>query len=390
MAERPDPVAIIGLGMRLPGAEDLDGFWSHLAAGRSLITEVPPERWDACELQGDPSKGNRTASIWGGFVDGADTFDAAFFGISPREAAWMDPQQRFALEMAWHAIEDAGYAASALAGTRTGVFMGCCHWDYAELLEKHLAQLDAYLPTGIAFSIIANRVSHFFDFRGPSIANDTACAASLTSLYEAVRALQAGECDLALAGGVNLIWSPNHFVAFSKAGMLARDGRSKAFDEAADGYVRSEGGAVLLLKPLSRALQDGDPIHAVIAGIGINHGGRTNSLTVTNPEAQAELIARVHREAGVAPDAIDYIEAHGPGTHARRSDRGLGPEGGVRDPRRRDRRVLPAGDLRHRLGEDQYRPPGRRGGRCRHRQGVGGAEARPDPGQCRLYRDEQV
>ncbi|MBB4302684.1 acyl transferase domain-containing protein/enoyl-CoA hydratase/carnithine racemase/aryl carrier-like protein [Rhodobium orientis] len=312
MAERP--VAIIGLGMRLPGADDLDGFWAHLAAGRSLITEVPPERWDAAALKGDPSKGNKTASIWGGFVDGADTFDAAFFGISPREAAWMDPQQRFALEMAWHAIEDAGYAASALAGTPTGVFMGCCHWDYAELLEKHLAQIDAYLPTGIAFSIIANRVSHFFDFRGPSITNDTACAASLTSLYEAVRALQAGECDLALAGGVNLIWSPNHFVAFSKAGMLARDGHSKAFDDAADGYVRGEGGAVLLLKPLSRALQDGDPIHAVIAGIGVNHGGRTNSLTVTNPEAQAELIARVHREADVLPDAIDYIEAHGPGT----------------------------------------------------------------------------
>ncbi|MCW2306576.1 SDR family NAD(P)-dependent oxidoreductase [Rhodobium gokarnense] len=312
MAERP--VAIIGLGMRLPGADDLDGFWQHLAAERSLISEVPPERWDAAELKGDPANGNKTASIWGGFVDGADTFDAAFFGISPREAAWMDPQQRFALEMAWHAIEDAGYAASALAGTRTGVFMGCCHWDYAELLEKHLAQLDAYLPTGIAFSIIANRVSHFFDFRGPSITNDTACAASLTSLFEAVRALQAGECDLALAGGVNLIWSPNHFVAFSKAGMLARDGRSKAFDEAADGYVRGEGGAVLLLKPLSRALEDGDPIHAVIAGIGVNHGGRTNSLTVTNPAAQAELIARVHREAGVPPDAIDYIEAHGPGT----------------------------------------------------------------------------
>jgi acyl transferase domain-containing protein/acyl carrier protein/enoyl-CoA hydratase/carnithine racemase/NAD(P)-dependent dehydrogenase (short-subunit alcohol dehydrogenase family) len=309
-----EPVAIIGVGMRLPGADRLDDFWQHLAAERCLISEVPTERWDAKDLMGDPARGNKTNSIWGGFIEKADCFDAAFFGISPREAAWMDPQQRFALEMAWHAIENAGYRASDLAGSRTGVYMGVCHWDYAELLEKHLANVDAYTPTGIAFSIIANRVSHFFDFQGPSITNDTACAASMTSVYEAVRALQDGTCDLALAGGVNLIWSPNHFVAFSKAGMLSKEGRSKAFDDAADGYVRGEGGAILLLKPLSKALADRDPIHAVIRGIGINHGGRTNSLTVTNPAAQAELIRQVHREAGVSPETIDYVEAHGPGT----------------------------------------------------------------------------
>jgi acyl transferase domain-containing protein/acyl carrier protein/enoyl-CoA hydratase/carnithine racemase len=309
-----EPVAIIGVGMRLPGAESLDDFWQHLAAGHCLISEVPTGRWDAEDFKGDPARGNKTNSIWGGFVEQADCFDAAFFGISPREAAWMDPQQRFALEMAWHAIENAGYRASALAGSRTGVYMGVCHWDYAELLEKHLANIDAYTPTGIAFSIIANRVSHFFDFQGPSITNDTACAASMTSVYEAVRALQDGTCDLALAGGVNLIWSPNHFVAFSKAGMLSKEGRSKAFDDAADGYVRGEGGAVLLLKPLSEALADRDPIHAVIRGVGINHGGRTNSLTVTNPSAQAELIKQVHREADASPDTIDYVEAHGPGT----------------------------------------------------------------------------
>lgn len=309
-----EPVAIIGLGLRLPGADVLDAFWEHLAAERSLISKVPSERWDREALQGDPAKGQKTNSIWGGFIEDADCFDAEFFGISPREAAWMDPQQRFALEMAWHAIEDAGYRASSLAGSRTGVFMGVCHWDYAELLEKHLAKVDAYTPTGIAFSIIANRISHFFDFQGPSITNDTACAASMTSLYEAVRAIQDGTCDLALAGGVNLIWSPNHFVAFSKAGMLSKDGRGKAFDDAADGYVRGEGGAVLLLKPLSQAVKDGDPVHAVIRGIGINHGGRTNSLTVTNPAAQADLIAQVYRDAEVGPDSIDYIEAHGPGT----------------------------------------------------------------------------
>jgi len=309
-----EAIAIIGVGLRLPGAGSLDEFWAHLAAGRSLISEVPAGRWDKAALRGNPAQGNKTGSIWGGFVDDADCFDAAFFNISPREAAWMDPQQRFALELAWQAIEDGGYRASALAGSRTGVYMGVCHWDYAELLEKHLAQVDAYTPTGIAFSIIANRVSHFFDLRGPSIANDTACAASLTSVYEAVRALQAGECDLALAGGVNLIWSPNHFVAFSKNGMLSRTGQSKAFDAAADGYVRGEGGAMLLLKPLAQAQADGDPIHGVIRGIGVNHGGRTNSLTVTNPQAQAALIAGVIREAGVAPDSISYIEAHGTGT----------------------------------------------------------------------------
>ncbi|MBE0532367.1 MAG: SDR family NAD(P)-dependent oxidoreductase, partial [Rhodospirillales bacterium] len=308
------PIAIIGIGLRLPGADSLDGFWGHLAAARPLISEVPRRRWDKRQWQGNPAGGNKTNSIWGGFIEDADCFDAAFFAISPREAAWMDPQQRFALEMAWHAIEDAGYRAAALAGSRTGVFMGVCHWDYAELLEKHLTQLDAYAPTGIAFSIIANRVSHFFDFRGPSVTNDTACAASLTSVNDAVRTLQNGECDLALAGGVNLIWSPNHFVAFAKAGMLSRDGRAKVFDAAADGYVRGEGGAMLLLKRLDEALADGDPIHAVIRGVGVNHGGRTNSLTVTNPQAQAALIAEVHKAAGIAPDSVSYIEAHGTGT----------------------------------------------------------------------------
>ncbi|MGE4278083.1 MAG: SDR family NAD(P)-dependent oxidoreductase [Magnetospirillum sp.] len=310
----PAPIAIIGIGLRLPGADNLGQLWDHLAAGRSLISEVPAQRWDKEALRGNPSRDHKTNSIWGGFVADADCFDADFFAISPREAAWMDPQQRFALEMAWHAIEDAGYRASDLAGSRTGVFMGVCHWDYAELLEKHLATVDAYTPTGIAFSIIANRVSHFFDLRGPSVTNDTACAASLTALHDAALALRAGQCTQALAGGVNLIWSPNHFVAFAKAGMLSKDGRAKAFDEAADGYVRGEGGAMVLLKPLDQALADGDAIHGVIRGIGVNHGGRTNSLTVTNPQAQADLIVEVFQGAGIAPETVSYIEAHGPGT----------------------------------------------------------------------------
>lgn len=298
--------------MRLPGAETLDELWDNLAAGRCLISEMPPARMDAAAVRAMP--GQEATSLWGGFVADADRFDSGFFNLSPREVAWMDPQQRWALELAWTAIEDAAIRPSALAGSRTGVFMGVCHWDYAELIEKHVTRLDANTPTGIAFSIIANRVSHFLDLRGPSVVNDTACAASLVALHDAVRALQNGTCTLALAGGVNLIWSPNHFVTFSKNGMLSKQGRSRAFDDDADGYVRGEGGAMLLLKPLQAALADGDPIHAVIRGIGTNHGGRTNSLTVTNPRAQAELIAEVWRQAGVGAETVGYIEAHGPGT----------------------------------------------------------------------------
>ncbi|MER5985193.1 SDR family NAD(P)-dependent oxidoreductase [Streptomyces sp. NPDC001787] len=314
-APAPDDVAIIGLALRFPGADTLEELSRHLIAGRSLISEVPSERWSKERYFGDPKRGaQRTNSIWGGFIEHADCFDADFFAISPREAESMDPQQRMALELAWRALEDAGYAASGLAGTETGVFMGVCHADYAEMMEREGARTDVYFPTGTAYSIIANRVSYHFDFQGPSITNDTACSSSLVSVYEAVRALRNGECGLALAGGVNLIWSPKHFVAFSQASMLSRTGRASAFDESADGYVRGEGGAVLVLKPLAQAVADGDLVHAVIKGVATNHGGRTNSLTVTNPAAQANLIERLYTRAGIRPETVSYIEAHGPGT----------------------------------------------------------------------------
>ncbi|MEV5203142.1 SDR family NAD(P)-dependent oxidoreductase [Streptomyces sp. NPDC053720] len=314
-APATDDVAIIGLALRFPGAETLEELGGHLVAGRSLISEVPPERWSKERYFGDPRLGaQKTNSVWGGFIEHADCFDAEFFNVSPREAESMDPQQRMALELAWRAIENAGYAASAFAGTETGVFMGVCHADYAEMMEREGARTDVYFPTGTAYSIIANRISYYFDFQGPSITNDTACSSSLVSVYEAVRALGNGECGVALAGGVNLIWSPKHFVAFSQASMLSRTGRASAFDESADGYVRGEGGAVLLLKPLARAVADGDPIHAVIKGVATNHGGRTNSLTVTNPTAQANLIEGLYTRAGIRPETIGYIEAHGPGT----------------------------------------------------------------------------
>ncbi|SFS90387.1 SDR family NAD(P)-dependent oxidoreductase [Saccharopolyspora flava] len=313
--EHSGDIAITGLALRLPGADTLDELHGHLVAGRSLIREVPAERWSQERWFGDPRRGaEKTSSIWGGFLEGADRFDADFFAISPREAESMDPQQRFALELSWQAVEDAGYRAAELAGTRTGVFMGVCHQDYAELMEREGAVTDAYFPTGTAYSIIANRVSYSLDLQGPSITNDTACSSSLVSVYEAVSALQRGECEQALAGGVNLVWSPKHFVAFSQASMLSRTGRSKAFDQDADGYVRGEGGAVLLLKPLERAVADGDPVHAVIKGVATNHGGRTSSLTVTNPSAQSELIEGLYARAGIRPDSVSYIEAHGPGT----------------------------------------------------------------------------
>ncbi|MEU2743005.1 SDR family NAD(P)-dependent oxidoreductase, partial [Streptomyces sp. NPDC007095] len=308
-------IAVIGLALRFPGSDTLSGLVSHLTAGHSLISEVPEDRWSKERWFGDPRGGaEKTRSVWGGFIDDAECFDAAFFGISPREASTMDPQQRLTLELAWRAVEDAGYRASALAGSDTGVFMGVSHSDYAELMERDRAKIDAYLPTGTDFAVVANRVSYHFDFRGPSVANDAACASSLVSVHQAVAALRAGECGMALAGGVNFAWSPKLFVAFSQAGMLSPTGRSHAFDKGADGFVRGEGGAVLLLKPLARAVEDGDLVHAVIKGTGTNHGGRTNSLTVTNPAAQADLIEGVYTRAGVPVGSVGYIEAHGPGT----------------------------------------------------------------------------
>ncbi|WP_078843785.1 beta-ketoacyl synthase N-terminal-like domain-containing protein [Streptomyces albus] len=300
---RAEGIAIVGVSLRLPGAESMDEFWQLLDEGRCVIGDPPPERRESA---------GRAAR--GGFLADADAFDAAFFNISPREAMFMDPQQRFAMELAWQAIEDAGYRAAALQGSRTGVFMGVANSDYTELAETRHGEVDAYLPTGTSAAIIANRVSYWFDLHGPSMTIDTACASSLVAVQQAVRALEHGDCEYALAGGVNLCWSSRRFEALSRNGMLSDDGLCRAFDSRADGYVRAEGGAVVLLKPLATAVADGDAIHAVVRGIGSNHGGRTNSLTITNPQAHADLVSDVYTRAGVGPDTVGYIEAHGPGT----------------------------------------------------------------------------
>ncbi|WP_089103849.1 type I polyketide synthase [Streptomyces hyaluromycini] len=305
-------IAIVGVGLRFPGAESLTGFWSQLADERCVVGDLPAVRRDSDESFSAP--GGEANRVRGGFLADADAFDASFFGISPREAMYMDPQQRFALELAWKAVEDAGYQASALQGSRTGVFMGVANTDYTELLEKQGDAFDACVPTGTSSAIIANRVSYWFDFRGPSLTVDTACASSLVAVHQAVRALERGDCDQALAGGVNLCWSGRRFTALRRNGMLSENGLCKAFDASADGYVRAEGGAVIMLKPLATALAAGDAIHAVIKGIGTNHGGRTNSLTITNPQAHADLICSVYAEADVAASSISYIETHGPGT----------------------------------------------------------------------------
>jgi acyl transferase domain-containing protein/acyl carrier protein/SAM-dependent methyltransferase len=304
-AASPLDVAIVGIAGAMPGSPNLQDFWSHLAAGDDLVSEVPSSRWD---WRAHPE------ARWGGFVPGVDQFDCAFFGISPREAARMDPQQRLVLAQAWKCVEDAGYRASDLAGSRTGVFIGAASPDYYELLRQAGTEVDGYTSIGISFSVLANRVSHYFDWRGPSQPVDTACSSSLVAVHHAVEAIRRGACDAALAGGVNVVLSPTHTIAASRAGMLSPDGRCKTFSARADGYVRSEGVGLVFLKPLDRAIADGDTIYAVIKGVAENHGGRTGSLTAPNPAAQADLLVRAYEEADIDPATVGYIEAHGTGT----------------------------------------------------------------------------
>ena len=306
MTAMPEPIAIIGLALRFPGAETLEEFWDILAGGQVRISALPDMRRAAGFPPGQ--------SFWGGFLDQAEGFDPLFFGISAREANRMDPQQRFVLETAWNALEDAALDPTALSDRHVGVFVGCCHWDYLEMQSRAGLDPEAHMATGISPAVLANRVSYLFDFTGPSVSNDTACSSALVAVEQAVQALRAGSCDLALAGGTNLIWSPDHFLAFAKAGMLSRTGESRAFDHRANGYVRGEGAAMVVLRPLSQALAAGDPIHAVIREVASNHGGHSAGLTVTNPTEQAALIARVMTRAGVAPETLGYVEAHGTGT----------------------------------------------------------------------------
>ena len=311
-----EPIAVIGMGCRFPGgAADPESFWQLLHDGVDAIVPVPPDRWDADPWCASESGGQGESGTGrGGFMEEVERFDAAFFGISPREAEEMDPQQRLLLEVAWEALENAGQPAAALAGTPTGVFIGISTNDYHYLQPRRLDVLNAYSGTGNAFSVAANRLSYFLNLRGPSLAVDTACSSSLVAVHLALQSLHAGECDLALAGGVNLILSPQLSVVFSRAGMLAADGRCKTFDAAADGYGRGEGCGVVVLKPLSAAVRERDPVLAVIRGSAINQDGRSNGLTAPNGLAQEAVIRQALARAGVAPRQVSYVETHGTGT----------------------------------------------------------------------------
>ncbi|HAX70809.1 MAG TPA: hypothetical protein DCY14_14450 [Anaerolineae bacterium] len=309
-----EPIAIIGLSCRFPGARNPEEFWTLLKKGIDAISEVSADRWDVDALHSESAAPGKVTSRWGGFLNDVDLFDPAFFGISPREAARMDPQQRLLLEVSWEALENAFIPPQTLAGTRTGVFVGISSYDYSRLQFDDPERIDAYAGTGNAHSIAANRLSYFYDLRGPSMAVDTACSSSLVAAHLACQSLRSGESDLALAGGVNLILTPELTITFSQARMLSPDGRCKTFDASADGYVRGEGCGVVVLKRLSDALRDGDNILALIRGSAVNQDGRSNGLTAPNGLAQQDVIRQAMTDAQITPDQIGYVEAHGTGT----------------------------------------------------------------------------
>ncbi len=311
------PIAVVGIGCRFPGADGPEEFWGLLREGRDAITEVPEDRWLLSSYHsGDRDVPGKIYTKYGGFVRSMDRFDPHFFGIAPREAAVMDPQQRMLLEVSWEAFEDAGWVVDHLAGSRTGVFIGISSHDYNDILSQpsERAPKNAYIALGTTASIAANRLSYAFDLRGPSLSVDTACSSSLVALHLACRSLWSGESDRALVGGVNAILRPETTINFCYASMLSPDGRCRAFDAKANGYVRAEGAGVVLLKPLDTAIRDRDPIYAVVLGTAVNQDGHSDSIAVPNGRAQEQLLAEAYREAGIDPSAIEYLEAHGTGT----------------------------------------------------------------------------
>jgi polyketide synthase 13 len=307
-------IAVVGIGCRLPGSvSSPDDFWRLLSEGGDAVGTVPDDRWNGFVAEGDPAVDE--VRRHGGFLDDIAGFDAEFFGIPPVEAAVMDPQQRLLLEVAHEALDHAAIPAGALAGSRTGVFVGISGNEYFQLTTADLARVDAWTPSGAALSIAANRLSYVLDLRGPSMAVDTACSSSLVAVHHAVRSLLAGECETALVAGVNALLSPAVTLAFQRAGALSPDGRCKAFDASADGMVRAEGCGVLVLRRLAEAERAGDRVLAVIRGTAVNSDGRSNGLIAPSAEAQRALLAQVYAEGGpVAPNELDYVETHGTGT----------------------------------------------------------------------------
>ncbi|EMN1932277.1 polyketide synthase, partial [Burkholderia ambifaria] len=315
-----EPIAIVGVGCRLPGGvAGPDDYWALLRSAGSGIVEMQDQRWNmAAYFDADPEAGGRIHTRSLGLVDEVDRFDADFFSISPREAESMDPQQRLLLEVAWEAIERSGHACASLDGRQVGVFVGMMNKDYLHLnapdITGEAARHSPYYASGEAFSIAAGRLAYILGVHGPCMTIDTACSSSLVAVHLACRSLLEDECELALAGGTSLILSPEASIVSSNARMLSPTGQCWSFDHRADGYVRGEGCAVVVLKRLSRALADGDPVLAVIAGSAVNHDGRSQGLTAPNTAAQMALMREALRGAKLDAARIRYVEAHGTGT----------------------------------------------------------------------------
>lgn len=307
--EYSDKYAIIGMSGAFPGSSDIEEFWDNISQGRDLITDIPSDRWDWREYDGDSEYGAYNIYTHsGGFIENVDCFDAKFFKISPLDAAIMDPQQRLVLEHTWKAMEDAGYSSKDLKGTDTSIFIGISNADYGELLVQRK------IPTVLTHSMVTNRVSFVLETTGKSEPCDSACSSSLLAIHRAIETLKNGESKMAFAGGVNLILSPNTYVYECLSKALSPTGKCKTFDEAADGYARGEGVGVILIKRLQDALADGDSIYATICGSAVQHGGKSTGLTVPNAEAQASVIKKAYDNAGISMSTVTYIEAHGTGT----------------------------------------------------------------------------
>lgn len=309
-----EDIAIIGISGRFPMADDLDEFWQNLTQGKDCIEEIPLERWNYADyFDEDKDRKGTTYSKWGGFIRDVDKFDPLFFNISPREATMIDPQERVFLETAWHTFEDAGYTRTTLKGREIGVYVGVM-WGHYQLFGAEQIQKGNIITPDSNYASVANRVSYFFDFSGPSLTVDTMCSSSLTTIHLACESLHRGEIEMALAGGVNLTVHPFKYLLLSRDNFTSSDGRCRSFGEGGDGYVPGEGVGAVLLKPLSRALHDEDRIHGLIKGSAINHGGKTNGYTVPNPKAHSELVKKALDRSGIDPRQLGYIEAHGTGT----------------------------------------------------------------------------
>ena len=313
-----EPIAIIGIGCRFPGANNPEAFWHLLKNGTDAIAEVPPDRWDVDAFY-DPEPGTpgKMYTRWGGFLEQVDGFDSEFFNISPREAERMDPQHRLFMEVSWEALENAGLAPDKLAGSQTGVFAAIASINYDQFSIKggrDWTNISGYDGVGTTFSLAANRLSYLLNLRGPSLAVETACSSSLVAVHLACQSLRNRESSMCLVGGVNLILTPELNITFSQARMMSAEGRCKTFDAGANGYVRGEGCGVVVLKPLADALRDEDNVLAVIRGSAINQDGQSNGITAPNGPSQQAVIRQALQNAGCQPEQVSYVEAHGTGT----------------------------------------------------------------------------